>query len=230
MSFLHIHYGDQSTYYWFTVITTTIACGLSVFIVGFLRRQSKLAYKLARNDDTSDTSEHAVYPAGESPAERAAKFVILPDYKPIIQFQGFAFFMLLVVLVGDPAVLTGGVPAWFASAQYSSGVHTNTDSMRYFTYWFLFELLIDGFGILFFQKKLTSWYYLSALRYSVVFAAVMSAITVRTPGRANLAFLPQSHPAVSAAEIHSRTNTGHPVFVSVASSLSIVLVQTDVRL
>ena len=83
----------------------------------------------------------------------ASFFVILPIYEPIVWLLA-ASFLIQALLLSVPGPYPR-VPAWYLGATYTSAQDTASQWQAaglYFCYWFTFELMAEGFGIMLLHK------------------------------------------------------------------------------
>jgi hypothetical protein len=148
---------ETALFFQLTVAFEILGALFTVALIATLRWQRKRAYK----------------------GQRAMKFlVILPIYEGVLWMLLLAFiFLSLLLCIPGPCP---EVPVWFTRALYRQ---TETpmmhwgDSGVYFLYMFVFEVMAEGFGIMFLHKFPSQAAFASTLRYATLYAAIAASVT-----------------------------------------------------
>jgi hypothetical protein len=105
-----------------------------------------------------------------------SQFVVFHVYEPIL-------YLLLACSVTNLCLLAApgpfpAVPQWFYGADFKGGVMDAASVVEYWLYWFVFELMATGFGVLFLFDVLLANTFVKALLIGMAWAAVAATSLV----------------------------------------------------
>ena len=155
---------NESLTYHLTFWSDATATALCVLLIIWLRRQRLRAQK----------------------GYGVARAVILPIYEPVLWALG-VMFLAQTLLLGVPGPYPK-TPIWFQGADYETNDDTGdpatatpaadyADSAMYFSYWFTFELMAEGFGILLLHRYPSPQAFASTLQFGVMYALLAGGLT-----------------------------------------------------
>jgi Protein tyrosine and serine/threonine kinase len=149
---------EESLSFSFTLWSDVLAAVISFCLLGILQYEKLAASK---------------------GSQKAAKFVILPIYWPVLLVLGIGFIVLSLLLA-----LPGpypSIPSWFNGGSYGmspnlSGEQQWKNSQLYWTYWTVFEFLSEGFGIMLLHRSPSRAAFASTFRFALLYAVLSAAI------------------------------------------------------
>lgn len=166
--------------------TAAIASLLSLLLIGILRYQ-RYRKRHQKFDQLVLSLQSNRYRLWNQLCSRISSIaIILPVYEPILWGLSLGF-LIQASLLGAPGPYPN-VPSWFLGASYntaddtsSASVNTNNEGFRdgwyYFVYWFTFEVMSEGFGIVLLWKYPSKEVFLSSLKYAILYASMFAGIT-----------------------------------------------------
>jgi hypothetical protein len=112
----------------------------------------------------------------QSETAPTSRFVVFHVYEPILYLL-LACSVVTLCLLAIPGPFPT-VPQWFYGADFKAGVMDTGSVVAYWLYWFVFELMATGFGILFLFDVLLANTFIKALLIAITWAAVAATALV----------------------------------------------------